>query len=149
LKEAENERSSLRCGRICVNSDCTSREESASFKDEPPHNLSTQCVNDTIHFVEYLKAGSPWAQNSKYPVISHSTHESSTTKFHSFPAVLDAQAKIPSGIKLGNFLWLGSYEECKAVRATDKYGQYLFRGKYCTAQLPISSVAVSALTSFQ
>ncbi|ELT93751.1 hypothetical protein CAPTEDRAFT_212250 [Capitella teleta] len=76
------------------------------------HNLSVDCVNQTFKFLSNLRSGAPWALS-----------------------MLDAQAKIPSGVLNGNFLWLGNYEQCLSVRALGVKNESLFRGKYCSAQI--------------
>ncbi|ELT93753.1 hypothetical protein CAPTEDRAFT_227362 [Capitella teleta] len=76
------------------------------------HNLSVDCVNQTFKFLSNLRSRSPWALS-----------------------MLDAQAKIPSGVLNGNFLWLGNYEQCLSVRALGAKNESLFRGKYCSAQI--------------
>ena len=66
--------------------------------------------------------------------------------------VLDATAKIPSGIFLGNAQWLGSHSECVKVSATSQTTPQtqLFTGKYCKAvlyELPGESNNASTFTN--
>ena len=45
--------------------------------------------------------------------------------------------KLPSGLALGNFMWLGSFTECMNVRTTQRgpfsETTYLLKGQYCLA----------------
>jgi hypothetical protein len=96
------------------------------------HNLSVDCVNQTFKFLSNLRSGAPWALSSQYEFPDFiSMHPI----FKPFSAVLDAQAKIPSGVLNGNFLWPGNYEQCLSVRALGAKNESLFRGKYCSAQI--------------
>eukprot|EP00914_Ancora_sagittata_P010957 GHVO01021415.1.p1 GENE.GHVO01021415.1~~GHVO01021415.1.p1 ORF type:complete len:739 (+),score=18.62 GHVO01021415.1:50-2218(+) len=89
---------------------------------KPAHYLSPDCFNKTLKMLSNLKSGSPWALT-----------------------MLDAQAKIPSGVMNGNFLWMGNYEQCLSVRAFEAK-EYLFRGKYCTAQISPAALKGQAIT---
>ncbi|GBO19188.1 hypothetical protein AVEN_208069-1, partial [Araneus ventricosus] len=53
--------------------------------------------------------------------------------------MLDSYGKPESGILLGNFKWLGEYDECLGVYAPAKANASLgnFHGKYCTLEVPL------------
>ena len=50
---------------------------------------------------------------------------------------MDAVGKLPSGVALGNVVWLGSFAQCMNVTATEKQTgnntKDLFQGQYCLA----------------
>ncbi|GBM86237.1 Nose resistant to fluoxetine protein 6, partial [Araneus ventricosus] len=52
---------------------------------------------------------------------------------------LDSYGKPESGILLGNFKWLGEYDECLGVYAPPKANSSVgnFHGKYCTLEVPL------------
>ncbi|XP_055947793.1 nose resistant to fluoxetine protein 6-like [Argiope bruennichi] len=53
--------------------------------------------------------------------------------------MVDSFGKPESGILLGNFKWLGEYDECLKIYAPPKGKTGLgdFHGKYCTVQIPL------------
>ncbi|GBO09258.1 hypothetical protein AVEN_107589-1 [Araneus ventricosus] len=53
--------------------------------------------------------------------------------------MVDSFGKPESGILLGNFKWLGEYDECLKVYAPPegKTGLGNFHGKYCTLSIPV------------
>ena len=51
--------------------------------------------------------------------------------------VIDAAGKPPSNILGPNLNWVGSYEECLSIKATEQTGP--FNGMYCSAYLSIAS----------
>jgi hypothetical protein len=69
--------------------------------------------------------------------------------------VLDATAKIPSGISYANINWLGNYKLCKSVyKENIKIGPLKLdplKGKYCrvVVKFPLQEIAVSLATFFQ
>jgi len=51
-------------------------------------------------------------------------------------AMIDSIGKPESGVLQGNLKWLGAYDQCRSVKATEmntttKIAEYLFDGKYC------------------
>ncbi|XP_042896783.1 nose resistant to fluoxetine protein 6 [Parasteatoda tepidariorum] len=91
-------------------------------------NASSRCLHDLEYFVDNLnttdfrKILSSWAFQ-----------------------MVDAYGKPESGIVLGNFKWLGDFDECKKVyvpkeNSSDEGGFY---GKYCGLQIPIGSQLVA------
>ncbi|CAL1277759.1 unnamed protein product [Larinioides sclopetarius] len=77
---------------------------------------SIKCVRDLIYLFENVKSPDGWSLK-----------------------MLDAYGKPESGILLGNFKWLGEYDECLSVFAPPKGNTSVgnFHGKYCTLQVPI------------
>jgi hypothetical protein len=49
-------------------------------------------------------------------------------------SVLDATGKPGAGLKTGNIVWQGDYEECMGVKVTNK-----FHGKMCLATIPVGA----------
>ncbi|GBM80805.1 hypothetical protein AVEN_144533-1 [Araneus ventricosus] len=63
--------------------------------------------------------------------------------------MLDSYGKPESGILLGNFKWLGEYDECLGVYAPPKANTSLgnFHGKYCTLVVPLKLQNMTLLLS--
>ena len=49
-------------------------------------------------------------------------------------SVLDATGKPGAGLKTGNIVWQGDYEECMGVKVTNK-----FHGKMCLATITVGA----------
>lgn len=65
------------------------------------------------------------------------------TKSAAFPAYVDASAKIPNGILLGNFNWMGEYQECMEIPSVvNNLTGKSFSGKYFVAALYINGKPV-------
>jgi len=50
--------------------------------------------------------------------------------------VIDASAKVPSGVLDGHYKWLGSYDECLKVRHKVQ-DTSMITGKHCIVIVPI------------
>ncbi|XP_067662096.1 nose resistant to fluoxetine protein 6-like [Haliotis asinina] len=80
-------------------------------------NISTKCVDQTAKVLEALMAGEQWALQ-----------------------MIDAAGKPGSRLLQLNLNFLGSYEECVGVKATEtikNVTEPLFNGKYCKASIPL------------
>ncbi|XP_064649593.1 nose resistant to fluoxetine protein 6-like [Lineus longissimus] len=86
-------------------------------------NVSETCLNDTEQTIDDILAGQTYAAQ-----------------------MLDATAKIPSGITQGNIRWAGDYVGCLAVTSTTMGRGQEFKGKYCTASLPQKLIPGLAMT---
>lgn len=53
--------------------------------------------------------------------------------------MLDASAKIPSGLLMGNIVELGNYDECIAVQGNSSKGQ-IIRGQHCMLRVSLSEL---------
>lgn len=83
-------------------------------------SASSECANHTRLFLEEVAQTRPWALQ-----------------------MLDASAKLPSGILQGNFDWWGSYSECvRTVRKSDSGTgpgpRALFSGQYCSVKVTLN-----------
>lgn len=70
--------------------------------------------------------------------------------------VIDAMGKPGSDLMDFHFIWVGNWEECRAVQATvyedpvNKTGpSHPFKGKSCTASLPLGSTEVCLVITMQ
>ncbi|XP_050389477.1 nose resistant to fluoxetine protein 6 isoform X2 [Patella vulgata] len=84
--------------------------------------VSKQCINDTTYFLTSIILGQQWALR-----------------------MFDSFGKPSSGILQFELNWVGSYDECIAIRApytevnqTTDTGEIQFKGQYCTAVLPFT-----------
>ncbi|XP_071097623.1 nose resistant to fluoxetine protein 6-like [Haliotis cracherodii] len=79
--------------------------------------ISPKCVNQTAKVLESLIAGEQWALQ-----------------------MIDAAGKPGSGLLQFQLNFLGSYDECVAVRASEtirNVTKKIFKGKYCKASIPL------------
>lgn len=63
-------------------------------------------------------------------------------------AVIDAWGKPGAGIKGGNIVWLGNFDECMAVKSgrpsnTSFFGDMDFDANYCSIGASMGSAAIS------
>ncbi|XP_069123539.1 nose resistant to fluoxetine protein 6-like [Argopecten irradians] len=86
--------------------------ELQNFTDGLEQGISPQCYGHLQTIVSGLMARKQWAMK-----------------------MIDATAKLSSGLMDGNLFWPGSYDECLSVNAAGK-----FDGRYCTATIPFAPV---------
>lgn len=80
------------------------------------YDVSFGCLNDTEQLLLDIQARKPYALE-----------------------MLDADAKIPSGLLQGHWFWFGSYDECVSVQSSDLHNDHRITGQYCPVSLDIMS----------
>nr|XP_018910283.1 PREDICTED: uncharacterized protein LOC109039313 [Bemisia tabaci] len=74
----------------------------------PLNTENTRCSDQTIYFRNAAKKRTPWALQ-----------------------MLDASSKVPSSLLAGNFIDLGNFDQCLAVRSDASDAHLHVVGKYC------------------
>lgn len=93
---------------------------------------STSCKLHTDMFLEHLDRMELWALKSELSCNIHIIEFFIIVFFQIFfVSVMDASAKIPSGILSGNINQLGDFDECLSIDAPND----AFQGQYCLAYI--------------
>ncbi|KAK3607208.1 hypothetical protein CHS0354_031705 [Potamilus streckersoni] len=102
---------------IAIRKDASIKVYGSRVDESPGYNVSDTCLNHTAILTEALMRKEEWA-----------------IRF------FDAIGKIGSGIRDGNLIWPGSYDECINIQpiVNTKAGPiYPYKGQYCMASIPL------------
>ncbi|XP_053380930.1 nose resistant to fluoxetine protein 6-like isoform X2 [Mercenaria mercenaria] len=123
LKYSSKQNKVLPVSRLVITKDdVINRAEevlSSGLLDNPLFEVSSLCLNNTKLFIEALIRNEDWAVR-----------------------MFDSMGKPGSDLLDGNIRWIGNWEECRGVVATEYYDNYTtvlhpYKGKYCTGYIPI------------